>query len=465
MTYTISDAHAFINSNLHHVKSDFRPKYHACPPIGWMNDPNGVIYYKDFYHVFYQYHPYSAYWGPMHWGHFISKDLIKYHDAPIALAPDQNEESGCFSGGAIINDKNQLVLMYTQHYENGQVRERQNIAISDDGITFVKNAHPVLTEDDIPPHSNKRDFRDPRPLKIGDQYYVLVGSKSEDNVGQILVYQSKDLKEFHYHFTIGPHPLFGEMGECPDLFHLDGKDVLLVSGINLKPMGKEYRKANSSVAFIGHFDLANKTYTIDQSHEIDLGHDFYAPQTLVDPNGRRIMITWMNMWAKEYYTSKHQHAWSGQLTLPRQLSVKDNHLYQAPIDRIQHYYQSTVALRSSMTISKWSHIELSSSSHAPWSLKLLHPQQTDDFIEVRHHDGHIVVDTSHTKLFPQPPIESRTKATHHHLDIFFDSSSIEVFINDGVETITSLVYMDTQNYQIHIDDPHQTLQGVIHRIE
>lgn len=465
MTYTIANAQAFIARNLHLVKQDFRPKYHACPPIGWMNDPNGVVFYKDFYHIFYQYHPYTAYWGPMHWGHFMSKDLVKYSDAPIALAPDQKEESGCFSGGVIVNDRDQLVLMYTQHYENGTVRERQNIAISDDGVVFSKNPHPFLTEDDIPPHSHKSDFRDPRPLKVGDFYYVLVGSRSDTNMGQILVYQSKDLINYTYHFTIGPNLCFGEMSECPDLFHLDGKDVLLVSGIKIQPNGKEYQKANSSVAFIGRFDLENKTYSIEHHHEIDLGHDFYAPQTLLDPLGRRIMITWMNMWAKDYYTSKNNHLWSGQLTLPRQLSVKNNHLFQRPIQAIETYYQPSEMLESNLKISKWSHLKLSASGRLPWSLTLSHPNDPQDAIIIKNNNGYLIVDTNHSKIFPQKPIESRGNYSKQDIEIFLDSSSVEVFINDGIETITTLVYIKSSHYLLQLDDPHHVLDGVIHRIE
>jgi beta-fructofuranosidase len=135
MSDLIQRATDYIKQNKHRVNPIFRPSFHLVPPIGWMNDPNGFIHYRGAYHLFYQYHPYSSAWGPMHWGHSVSTDLLRYSDAPIAMAPDHDDEHGCFSGGAVI-EKNtgNLILMYTKHYEKGFVQERQNIAVSKDGF-------------------------------------------------------------------------------------------------------------------------------------------------------------------------------------------------------------------------------------------------------------------------------------------------------------------------------------------
>ncbi|MFQ7059052.1 MAG: glycoside hydrolase family 32 protein, partial [Turicibacter sanguinis] len=162
-----------------------RLKYHMMPTVGWMNDPNGLIQYKGDYHLFYQYYPYDDVWGPMHWGHATSKDLLKWTDQEVALAPDQSYESGCFSGGAIVKD-DELYLMYTSHIEaadNGGVQKQtQSIAVSHDGKTFVKYANnPVIKETAIPEGASKADFRDPNPsIEMGT--IVLVGSKTEQKL-------------------------------------------------------------------------------------------------------------------------------------------------------------------------------------------------------------------------------------------------------------------------------------------
>lgn len=452
MTYTLEKAQSYIENNLQNVNHFYQPKFHACPQIGWMNDPNGVIYFNGKYHVFYQYHPYTPFWGPMHWGHFVSRDLLHFEHAAVALAPDNSEESGCFSGGAIVNTNHELVLMYTQHYEKDGVRERQNIAVSQDGFTFVKKQHSVLTENHIPSHASKTDFRDPRPIQIGNTYYVLVGSKSTNNIGQILVYSSHDLQSFEYHSTIGPDIRFGEMGECPDLFTLDGCDVLILSGIKVPQQGKEYRKVNSSIAFIGKFDLLNKFYRIDTMHEIDIGHDFYAPQTLLDGKGRRIMVAWMNMWGKEYFTSTRGHNWAGAITLPRVLSVKNQHLYQKPIDEIDDISILAGSLKNDVMIGKQARIILEIDNTKPWALRLANPKDRDDYYEIGGKDRFIYSSSIHSQQYPQTSIESRYTYTKLKVDIIIDASSIEVFLDSGKETITTNVFFENNEFVTILKD-------------
>ena len=134
--YTVDKANTYILNNKNKVNPFYRLKYHFMPPIGWMNDPNGLVRVIDEYHIFYQFYPYDSVWGPMHWGHTMTKDFIHFSDLDVALAPDLEDETGCFSGGAIIDDKI-INLVYTKHYEKEDIKKEENyLARSLDNIHF-----------------------------------------------------------------------------------------------------------------------------------------------------------------------------------------------------------------------------------------------------------------------------------------------------------------------------------------
>ena len=231
---TIERAEKFIKENKHKVNNEFRLKFHFMPEIGWMNDPNGLVFYKGQYHIFYQHYPYNSIWGDMHWGHAVSSDLVKYDYAPIALAPDQEDETGCFSGGAIIDRRNpdKLHLFYTKHYEkDGKIIETQGIATSEDGIRFDKKDRPIIDSKMVEGYAKISDVRDPVPYYKDGVYYVIVGTKNENENGRFIVFKSKDLDAFTFHDYIEGYDLFGTMAECPSLIDFEQASVLLFSKI------------------------------------------------------------------------------------------------------------------------------------------------------------------------------------------------------------------------------------------
>ena len=175
------------------VKRDFRQKYHMMPPVGWMNDPNGLIKFNGRYHLFYQFNPYAAHPGVMLWGHFISDDLIGYSDKGAAIVPDK-EHVSIFSGGATEYGE-KLAAVYTEHYEcGGDRREEVYMALSSDGMNFSRGVR-ILDNDDLPEDISRSDFRDPFPVKTDDGYYVFVGGKLvKENKGIIVVLGGRDRK-------------------------------------------------------------------------------------------------------------------------------------------------------------------------------------------------------------------------------------------------------------------------------
>lgn len=450
MNYTTLIADAYIDSQRQQTISKYRPKIHLAPPVGWMNDPNGFVYYQGTYHVFYQFYPYDSKWGPMHWGHASSRDLINFKHLPVALAPDMKEEHGCFSGGAIVDpfDSNRLLLTYTMHYENGEIRQRQNIAESKDGLKFIKRNEPILTELHLPENASINEFRDPKPLYIDGFFYLLVGSSS-NGVGQILVYRSEDMVKFEYHFTIGPNRYFGIMAECPDLVRIGNCDVLIVSSTKLKTDQGKFQNVNSSLAFIGSFDLSNRKYNIDALQEIDRGHAFYAPQLAQAPNHDIIMTAWMNMWDKPNFTDTAKHGWSGSLILPRILSIKDGLIHQRPITSIENYIKAEMVLNDNSVIPKLGIWYVKMDQRAYWEWRFENFDNPADYLSISTRDGFVSVDASNMLDYPLEARKSLHKYPQHvQLCLIVDTSSFELFIDDGRETITTLAYINSDNYRL-----------------
>jgi len=294
-----------------------RLKYHFEPEKGWMNDPNGLVFYKNQYHAFFQHYPYAPKWGQMHWGHAVSNDLVHWTQKPIALYPDMpyENEGGCFSGSAIEKD-GKLYLFYTS--VSKEMGQTQSIAISEDGVHFEKyEKNPILHC----PTDGENDFRDPKVTKIGDKYHMVVGS-GKNGLGKILHYVSGDLLSWEYLGVFHTDDRSTAL-ECPDFFPLDGKYVLTYS-----LMG---RKTRCSAFVIGTFD--GETFTPETEFMPEIGPQFYAPQTFLDDKNRRILIGWLYDWNKPLDEGAD---YAGALTIPRTLSIKDGVLYNLPVPEAQH---------------------------------------------------------------------------------------------------------------------------------
>ena len=195
MQQKIEKAQRWIDCGKQVVKDgNMRQHYHFMAQAGWINDPNGLIYFKGKYHFFYQCNPYEGFWGSIYWGHAVSDDMLHWEYLPLALAPsevyDEHPRGGCFSGSAIEHD-GRLFLMYTAAANEGRgVEQTQCIAYSKDGIHFEKyHGNPVLT---APEGIEANQFRDPKVWKHEDTYYMVCGA-SRDGKGQALLYQSKDM--------------------------------------------------------------------------------------------------------------------------------------------------------------------------------------------------------------------------------------------------------------------------------
>jgi beta-fructofuranosidase len=305
-----------------------RPQYHFLPPAHWMNDPNGPIYWKGVYHMFYQYNPNAAVWGDMHWGHAISDDMIHWRHLQPALAPTPGlaDSGGCFSGTAVIN-QDRVEFLYTgvrpikeseATIRNGahSLVETQCVAIANDDSlrTWSKLPAPVIQ---APPAGLVvNGFRDPSPWRQQDWWYMVLGSGFANRGGAVLLYRSKDLRNWEYvHPLLQREPTNGagfnpyslsEVWECPEFFPLGNKHVLIVS-------------TSSKVWWwSGSLEQTGMTFHPEQSGIVDYG-SYYAAKTQLDKSGNRIIWGWSQETrpVQEYSAS----GWSGVMALPRVLSL------------------------------------------------------------------------------------------------------------------------------------------------
>jgi sucrose-6-phosphate hydrolase SacC (GH32 family) len=285
---------------------EYRPRFHFTPAKNWMNDPNGLVWHKGEYHLFFQHNPQGTQWGHMSWGHAVSKDLLTWEELPVAIAEDQD---GAIFSGSAISDGDDLVAIYTRSTKTNQ---SQCIARStDNGRTFVKyENNPVLDE-------NKKDFRDPKVFRYNNRWIMCAAQPHEH---QISFYSSNDLITWRHLSDFGPAAAINGVWECPDLFSLllDGEEVWVLI-VSLSPGGLY---GSGTQYFIGNFDgtAFAPRYPTEEPRWLDYGKDNYAGITFNnEPNGKRLLIGWMASWqdVKEHPAT----SWTTQMTIPRELGL------------------------------------------------------------------------------------------------------------------------------------------------
>ncbi|MBP5307548.1 MAG: glycoside hydrolase family 32 protein [Clostridia bacterium] len=459
-------ANNYIEENSYKVNKRYRLSYHVMPQIGWCNDPNGFSYFGGNIHLFYQYHPYSSAWGPMHWGHVTSKDFIKWEYRPVALAPDSGYDSnGCFSGSAIEND-GKLYLFYTG--VNAGDKQLQCFATSSDGFTFVKSGrNPVINERQLGPGMTAADFRDPYVFKKGGVWYLIAGTRVS-GYGNLALYRSANLSEWQfvgYMLNVSdpaaPNYRLTGVYECPAYAVVDGHEILICSPQNLSAKGTEFENVHSVVYMAGKLDAATGKFVYDKFGEIDGGFDFYAAQTMNMPDGRTVMTAWMQMWDRTFPTAAD--GWAGAMILPRELSYKNGRLYQSPVREIEKYRKNEVKasrreIVDGATVSvngiDGDTIELEFSIEAGNAERSGVRVFAGTIHETRiYYDaatGTVVLDRSRSGVkISGAEANGSTRSVKVALEngvikfrIFLDNTSCEVFVNDGFAALTANIYAD-----------------------
>ena len=294
------------------------PSYHFSPISNWMNDPNGLTYWKGNYHLFFQYNPAAPVWGNIHWGHASSKDLLHWKHLPIALAPDPQgaDAGGCYSG-CVVDNKGVPTLIYT-----GVFPEAQCLATSKNPelLEWTKHPQPVIPR---PPEGMQIEgFRDPCVWQEANEWRMVLGSGLTDVGGAVLLYRSKDLLDWQYMEVLfsgnlkSVDPFWtGTMWECPCFFPLGDKWVLIVSVYSAK--GPLYVIYYTGEYRVDRFEPDGPPRLLDYG----AGACFYAPQTFVERKGRRVMFGWLR--ESRSVEEQSKAGWSGALSLPRYLSLSE----------------------------------------------------------------------------------------------------------------------------------------------
>ena len=443
-----------------------QPKFHVTGGIGWINDPNGFAPYKGEYHLFFQYHPYDTKWGPMHWGHVKTRDFIRWERLPAALAPDKEyDRDGCFSGGAVELSDGRHLLMYTGvrnvRRRNGKIEyfQTQCIAVGD-GINYEKiETNPVIDASSLPAGGSPHDFRDPKIWRGEDRFYAVIGNRCGDGSGTILLFESEDAVNWKYVSVLSAcHNQYGKMWECPDYFELDGKNVLLVSPQEMKAIGLEFHPGNGNVCLIGTHNEKLQHLMREEVQAIDYGLDFYAPQTLQTTDGRRVMIAWMQNWETSSCVQQELR-FMGQMTIPRELSIRDGRLIQNPVRELEayrgiridyhnvligsettlngiqgRYIDMTVTIKpgSDESLYHWFKIYVARDGEHRTTLRYKPSTSTLRIDRTNSGFPHDIVNVRDLPVRPQGGLIK--------LRIILDRYSIEVFVNDGEQAASFVIY-------------------------
>jgi len=377
---------------------EYRPRLHFTPAKNWMNDPNGLVWHKGEYHLFFQHNPYGTKWGHMSWGHAVSQDLINWEELPVAIAEDQ--DGSIFSGSAVsVGDE--IVAIYTRHTETHQ---SQCIARStDNGRTFVKyKNNPVLDE-------NKKDFRDPKVFKYED-HWIMCAVQPWDH--QVSFYKSTDLISWQHLSNFGPAAAIDGVWECPDLFPLtiDGEQVWVLL-VSLNPGGLY---GSGTQYFIGDFDGTTFTpkYSTEQPRWIDFGKDNYAGVTFNnEPNGKRVFIAWMANW--DHLKEHPETSWSNAMTIPRELGLVR--------------YENEVVITQQPMCTPTYEINIPKPHTGMVGLK--------GFVRVGYNADKKVI------FVDQFEAPYEISGDQLHLKVVVDQSSVEVFTGDGIRAITLAIFL------------------------
>lgn len=428
-----------------------KPKIHLTPNKNWMNDPNGFVYYKEEYHLYYQYFPYECKWGTMHWGHATSKDLVTWKNHDITIYPSKEfDMNGCFSGTALIKD-DILNIYYTGikyneinknniHIPKGEnpFEASQVLIKSSDGYKFdnYENKKCVLKPIENIKLGDKAHTRDPKVWKYKDKYRMILGSKFEKNgkfIGEILFYESIDGEQWNYKNRYFNENI-GDMWECPDIFKINNTWILMLSPENITNKNENYK--NNSIYGVIDFDEETcEIKSISEIKYVDLGLDLYAPQTTISPENERILIGWIRM-----PTVIEKEDWIGTMTMPRIVSMKNGKILFNVVNSIEKKFESEIDMENvikeetykiSAILKKESTININ-------GYKICIEDDRMVFNRMEVFDMKNV-----GKIFKTPKLKGKYK-----IDIYVDNNIIETYINDGEYVVSNVIYSKKKKIEI-----------------
>lgn len=420
---------------------NYRQKYHLMPPSGWMNDPNGLCWYKGNYHVFYQYSPLDANRGTIFWGHFTSPDMLHWTKQPTFLYPvDPWDINGVYSGSALVED-DAMYLYYTGNvkypgnYDYIYEGRGHNVCLAVTTAGIRPDSNRLLLSNADYPENMSCHVRDPKVWKQDGKYYMVLGARTKNDVGELLIYESEDKYHWTHINVIKTAEPYGYMWECPDIFCIDGQWVMMMSPQGMKP----YDDIGQNVYSCGYFPLYGDfrgEYTLGEYREADAGFDFYAPQTFEAPDGRRIVIGWMGMPDADYTNPTTEQMWQHCMSVPRELHWKNNRLTAQPIGELEQLREDEEKFlcggKISMPMHRCGEICFCNQGN---SLTI----EIGEEVKIQWKDGVVRLIMSERVGYGRKE-RIRKVEKLRNIRLLCDSSSLELFINDGEHVMTSRYY-------------------------
>ena len=425
-----------------------RLAYHLMPETGWLNDPNGLCQVDGVYHIYYQYTPFEPTGELKLWGHCTTRDFIHYQSWEPALYPDQDFDAhGVYSGSAF-PEQGVIHYFYTGNvklfdrddYDYILAGRGSNTVhfTSRDGFRFSEKELLMTTQDypaDISCH-----VRDPKIILHDSTYYMVLGARDKAGKGLVLLYRSGDLQNWEYHGRITTREPFGYMWECPDLFWLDGRLCLICCPQGVPARGVDFANVHQCTVIPLDYDFSGGSFVVEDSGElrmVDRGFDFYAPQTFLDERGRRILIGWMGIPDAGYTNPTVEAGWQHALTIPRELHMRDGRLIQQPVKELR-------ALRKNRR--EYSGEELGGAGEQGLVYELNVKFSRCESMELALRDGaSLTWENGLLTLDIEACGSGRDRrsvklADLRKLQVFSDTSSLEIFVNGGEEVFTTRVY-------------------------
>ncbi len=434
--------------------------FHLMPPVGWLNDPNGLCQCNGIYHIFFQYSPKNPNGGEKYWGHFMTKDFIEYSYTGPFMSPDNDlDRDGVYSGSAFVEDGIMNI------YYTGNVKEKgdydytysgrlsNTILVETKDGTWTDEKRAVLTNKDYP-EGLSCHIRDPKVFRDKNEYKMVLGARTMDDVGCVLLYKSKDKVNWEFESYIKSEKTFGYMWECPDIIELEGKKFLSISPQGVESKAHHFQNIYQS----GYFQLKEGSYEINESKtfaEWDMGFDFYAPQSFVDESGRQILIGWMGIPDADYSNEAGvKDGWQHALTMARELLINENgNICQRPVREYE-------ALRTGKAEVKNGEMQLEGVAQIScYSVE-------DKSFCVRINEALVFEYDSDNKLISlsfdseKEELDGVAKGYGrrvryaevdkvNNFNIYLDTSAVEIFANDGETVFSSRYYCNTRERKIH----------------
>lgn len=429
--------------------SRYRPLWHISAPQGFLGDPNGFVFFQGAYHLFYIFSP-DCESKHIAWAHVSSTDLINWVEHPIALMPcDWFDSHGIYSGHVIIKDE-RLLIFYTGNVRIGEARKRmtyQCLASSGDGLNFTKHG-PVIEK--LAPNVSAH-CRDPKVIRNDDHWLMLLGAQLNSGLGRLVCYRSDDLIKWQFSGIVGTElGDFGYMWECPDLLSVDGQPIVILCPQGIDSGNQHYQVAHHNGYFKATLNKQDELKLSDFAR-LDHGFDFYAMQTIQTPDNRQLLIAWMGLPDEKDHPSREE-GWLHQLSCIRELTFKNNKLYQQPIKELKsmrsdyQLFNIQVSNEAQIILPKGRSFELQ--MKLSWltgekvSVHFMSNNNSYCCLSLDSAVQKIILDRSNALATDGEKVRELEMVNQQdvHLQILLDQSSIEIFINDGEFVMSAVVF-------------------------